>query len=348
MSEHSDFIRGTCTDMCPARERRLREREGLLHILELPEGCRLHPPPKANPQLTVKSFSRSAAGQLAPRRDELRPPAVLQKTVHYLLKDVAQRQEVDWCVVYDFVFDRLRAVRQDLVIQGLNPKHGIMILEPIVRFHCYAGYRLCSQPASKFDATINHTHLLECLTRLLVLYDEVQQCCHVSEERREMEALYLLVALGDGQALTRALQLPTKLRRRGVVHTALVMSLAMWNGNYARVCALIPQLPPLLMCAAALQLPNIRRRALQVMSHAYSCRNLTFPLDALQSLLLYRSCKETASDCQRHGFTVEGSSVVFSRAAFRADVRGACQQLDCVDTALESCSLPSLLLHSKQ
>ncbi|XP_069680945.1 SAC3 domain-containing protein 1 isoform X2 [Periplaneta americana] len=301
MSEHSDFIRGTCTDMCPARERRLREREGLLHILELPEGCRLHPPPKANPQLTVKSFSRSAAGQLAPRRDELRPPAVLQKTVHYLLKDVAQRQEVDWCVVYDFVFDRLRAVRQDLVIQGLNPKHGIMILEPIVRFHCYAGYRLCSQPASKFDATINHTHLLECLTRLLVLYDEVQQCCHVSEERREMEALYLLVALGDGQALTRALQLPTKLRR-----------------------------------------------ALQVMSHAYSCRNLTFPLDALQSLLLYRSCKETASDCQRHGFTVEGSSVVFSRAAFRADVRGACQQLDCVDTALESCSLPSLLLHSKQ
>jgi hypothetical protein len=48
---------------------------------------------------------------------------------------------MEWCIVYDFVFDRLRAVRQDLVIQGLGSVDSIKVLEPIVRFHCYAGYR---------------------------------------------------------------------------------------------------------------------------------------------------------------------------------------------------------------
>jgi hypothetical protein len=33
----------------------------------------------------VKSFSRSAAGQHSPHQDDLRPPAVLYKTVHHLL-----------------------------------------------------------------------------------------------------------------------------------------------------------------------------------------------------------------------------------------------------------------------
>jgi len=40
---------------------------------------------------------------------------------------------------------------------------------------------------------------------------------------------------------------------------AFSMSLALWNGNYVRVCALLPKLPPLLMCAAAQLLPLVRR-----------------------------------------------------------------------------------------
>jgi hypothetical protein len=54
---------------------------------------------------------------------------------------IVMRDDTDWCVVYDFVFDRLRAVRQDMVIQDVGSFDGMMILEPIVRFHGYAGYR---------------------------------------------------------------------------------------------------------------------------------------------------------------------------------------------------------------
>jgi len=46
-----------------------------------------------------------------------------------------------WCRVYDFVFDRLRAVRQDMVIQRIAGREAMSILEIIVRFHIYASYR---------------------------------------------------------------------------------------------------------------------------------------------------------------------------------------------------------------
>jgi hypothetical protein len=52
---------------------------------------------------------------------------------------------------------------------------------------------------------------MECLKRLLVLYDD----CHNTsslEVRAEMEALYLLLGLGNNQTLNRALHLSGQLR----------------------------------------------------------------------------------------------------------------------------------------
>lgn len=46
-----------------------------------------------------------------------------------------------WNVVYDFVMDRLRAVRQDMVIQNLTAAESISLLQPIIRFYAFAAYR---------------------------------------------------------------------------------------------------------------------------------------------------------------------------------------------------------------
>lgn len=258
------------------------------------------------------------------------------------------RHERDWCVVYDFVFDRLRAVRQDMVIQDLGSIDGMMILEPTVRFHGYAGYRLCAQPQSKFDATINRTHSLQCLQQLLTLYDATHQDCYsvpTTGVRAEMEALYLLLGLGNSDALRRALQLPQELRQHPLLRTAFSMSLALWNGNYVRVCALLPKLPPLLMCVAAQQLPLVRRHAFQVMSRAYSSRNLSFPLSALQAILLYKTREQAEDDCRRYGISVTDNDVLFNKETFLPNAHGACLHVACVDSALQSCDLPQLLLH---
>ena len=43
--------------------------------------------------------------------------------------------------IYDFMFDRLRAVRQDLVIQEADGGDTIDILEKAIRFHLYSDNR---------------------------------------------------------------------------------------------------------------------------------------------------------------------------------------------------------------
>jgi SAC3 domain-containing protein 1 len=72
-------------------------------------------------------------------------------------------------------------------------------------------FRLCAEPLSKFDPTINRTHLLECVKRLLVLYGDCRNTLSL-EVRSEMEALYLLLGLGSNETLSRTLHLPRELR----------------------------------------------------------------------------------------------------------------------------------------
>jgi len=52
------------------------------------------------------------------------------------------------------------------------------------------------------------------------------------------------------------------------------------------------------------------------MSHAYSSRNLSFPLDALQAILLYKTQKQAENDCRHYGISVMDNGVVFSKETF--------------------------------
>lgn len=86
--------------------------------------------------------------------------------------------------------------------------------------------RLCERDISEFDAKINNKHLLECIKQLLVLYDQqghenalVSTEVHkdlekltLNDSRSEMEAIYILLHIGDHEALSRALTLSTDLK----------------------------------------------------------------------------------------------------------------------------------------
>ncbi|KAI4502272.1 hypothetical protein M0802_002954 [Mischocyttarus mexicanus] len=153
----------------------------------------------------------------------LRPGPVLLSTIKYLFTKIITRTDVDWIHIYDFAFDRLRAIRQDLVIQRIPTTMSIEILEPIVRFHIYAGQRLSERNINEFNPKINDQHLLECIKKLLILYDTLNrereleihkeiEAIAMVDNRIEMEALYILLNIGDVSGLNRALILPEKLR----------------------------------------------------------------------------------------------------------------------------------------
>lgn len=54
---------------------------------------------------------------------------------------VVCESDVKWSTIHGFVTDRLRSIRQDMVIQQPPPAVCRTILEPIVRFHAYSTYR---------------------------------------------------------------------------------------------------------------------------------------------------------------------------------------------------------------
>lgn len=345
------YVKGTCHLMCPEKERIMREKENLLHILELDsvsvdqKGPRTRNiSPRGDPKRVVKEFHRSAAGRDMQQPSEIRPFSVLMKTVDHLLGTVIKDTRVPWNVVYEFITDRLRSVRQDMIIQQLPYGECIAILEPVVRFHVYAAYRLCEEPIDLFDPVLNETHLKECLKRLLVIYDADKTR---SDSRDEMEALYTVVHLGDATALTRALLVNIE-RRSQIMDTALKLSLSKYGVNYVRVCRLLQNLPPLLAAAASLHLPLIRRQALQAMNSAYSSKNLRYPISHLISLLLFNNETEAVAECRHYGLHVTNNMVQFSKGTFNTNIKiFTATKLKLINAELDNIDLPRLLLGDK-
>lgn len=89
----------------------------------------------------VKEFARSAAGIRTPKAWELRTREALEQTIVYLLTDVLMDDRRPYNVAYDFIFDRLRAVRQEMVMQNFNAKVTVRFMEPIVMFLAFSSYR---------------------------------------------------------------------------------------------------------------------------------------------------------------------------------------------------------------
>lgn len=63
------------------------------------------------------------------------------KSYLMLICRIVPKEDRPWHVVYDFVADRIRAIRQDMVIQRLCGMEACMILMKCVRFYLYANYR---------------------------------------------------------------------------------------------------------------------------------------------------------------------------------------------------------------
>ncbi|KAH7365619.1 hypothetical protein KP509_18G038000 [Ceratopteris richardii] len=113
------FIMGTCKDMCPSKEREQRERLKDLAVFE-----RLNNnPSKTSRELAVKKFCRSFTGvKLAP--DDVRPLHVLWSTLQYLL-NLLDDSEFSFDVIHNFLFDRTRAIRQELGMQRIANSQAI-------------------------------------------------------------------------------------------------------------------------------------------------------------------------------------------------------------------------------
>ncbi|XP_053305411.1 SAC3 domain-containing protein 1 [Spea bombifrons] len=319
---------GRCLDMCPMRECKEREQQGRLFRFETLVGegnwargrCKMRSLPLADPSKTVKEYSRPAAGKKLSSPCDLRPPSVLLKTVNYLLMEVwdhvNERDLASLAEAYIFVFDRLRAVRQDLTVQRIQGRLGAFVLEGSLGFLLCAPYLVRDLPSDSYDEVLHAKQVRDCFADLMECYGMDPKC----PREAEFQALLLLYDLGNMDTINRALKLPRGVGDSPQVQIALAVNRAYLEGNWVRLFRLVHQLDCLQACSFYRHLPNARDNALRVLTHAYSSRNCRFPLDLLVVLLAIDTTGMASEMCRRRGLAVisgEKQSVVFFKASFK-------------------------------
>ncbi|XP_052898251.1 germinal-center associated nuclear protein isoform X2 [Anopheles moucheti] len=333
-----------------------RIREKIVHFFETD----IARPGVPDRERMVKEFSRSAADRRQPKPWEIRTPSMLLETVHYLVTIVLPDSRRPYYQRFEFIFDRMRAIRQEMVIQNLSAGEVLPILEPIVRFLCYSAYRLCESPIAEFDPKICAQHLQECLKKVLRCYEEIDQANTAvpDSNRFEMERLYLSFNIGSLEAtqsaITRYGASEPKLR----LH--ITTQLQCHRGNYFGAMQNMFKFAPLEAAVASLQLPWFRRQILQQFSIAYQSRVQTVPLEWLESILHYEGSERTCllDDCrhynlqlahrdneQRSGDGNRNWTVKFEKAQFdaqRSAIRA--RKVSPIEDVLERCRNISRML----
>lgn len=317
---------GVCPDMCPERERRQRESQRRLHQFEIlkvqwtNKGHRGRGHPIADPKKTVKEYSRPAAGKELSCPLDLRTPATLAKTVQYLLMEVWSsvnyRDLSGLAKAYSFVFDRLRAVRQDLIVQRIRGQGGALVLEGSLGFLLCAPYLVRDLPLADYDEVLHSTQVRECFAELIECYKGDGGF----PRQAEFQSLLLLYDLGNLDTMHKGLQLPRGVLQSPDVRLALNINKAHLENNWVRLFRLVQQLNCLQACAFYRHLPSSRNKALCSLIHAYSSRNCRFPLDFLTRIMALDSPSLTINMCETRGQTVtsgEQPSVLFLKTALK-------------------------------
>lgn len=269
--EAAPSLAGICTAFCPPAELALRRRERLLHRLEVGPGL-----------VPVKEYSRPAAGQAGPDRRAVRSPTTLTACCRYLATQVlGPRLEgaapAQLAELYDFLFDRLRAVRADLAVQEVTGEPALGILAVCVRFHLLFGHLLAGH--ASFSAHLNSSHQLECVKSCLLVPGVPPSCPALTA----MQCCYLLSNCDSPSALAWATSLherPTQLAG------CLALARAFTEGNWVRYYRLLAPLPLFLLLASLRPARLLLQRAVRASCAGYRAPNVRVGVELVGRQLL--------------------------------------------------------------
>lgn len=194
---------GTCPFMCPVEEREKRERLRDLAVFERLYGN----PRQSSPSLAVKKFCRTISVRTLQDSD-VRPLSVLEDTLNYLC-NLLNSTEHPFEVVHDFIFDRMRSIRQDLSMQNISCSRVVSMYERMVKFHIISQHKLrrCSGSNISSLSYLNMEQLMKALATLFNLYEANQTTASIFENEDEFFSFYVLLHLdsktqGTGETLS--------------------------------------------------------------------------------------------------------------------------------------------------
>ncbi|CAJ1962317.1 unnamed protein product [Sphenostylis stenocarpa] len=190
--EASNVIIGLCPDMCPESERGERERKGDLDQYERVDGDRN----VTSRLLAVKKYTRTAEREAS----LIRPMPILQNTIDYLLTLLDQPYDERFLGVYNFLWDRMRAIRMDLRMQHIFNQGAITMLEQMIKLHIIAMHELCEYTKGEgfsegFDAHLNIEQMNKTSVELFQMYDDHRKKGINILTEKEFRGYYALLKL---------------------------------------------------------------------------------------------------------------------------------------------------------
>ncbi|KAM6268484.1 LOW QUALITY PROTEIN: germinal-center associated nuclear protein [Porphyrio hochstetteri] len=306
---------GTCPDMCPEKERYMRETRNQLSIFEVLLGS-----DKVDHAAAIKEYSRSSADQEEPLPHELRPSEVLSMTMDYLVTNIMDQGEGNYREWYDFVWNRTRGIRKDITQQHLCNPLMVSLIEKCTRFHIHCAHHLCEEPMSSFDAKINNENMTKCLQSLKEMYQDLANKGIYCKSEAEFRGYNVLLNLNKGDILREVQQFHPSVRNSPEVRFAVQAFAALNSNNFVRFFKLVQAASYLNACLLHGYFNQIRKDALKSLNIAYTVstqRCTVFPLDHLVRMLLFRDGEEAADFISYYGLSVsDGAYVELNRSAF--------------------------------
>ncbi|KAK2982707.1 hypothetical protein RJ640_016369 [Escallonia rubra] len=265
--ESSTIIVGLCPDMCPESERAERERKGDLDQYERFGGDRN----QTSESLAVKKYTRTAEREA----DLIRPMAILQKTMDYLLDLLEQPYDERFLSLYNFLWDRMRAIRMDLRMQHIFDLQAITMLEQMIRLHIIAMHELCEYTKGEgfsegFDAHLNIEQMNKTSVELFQFYDDHRKKGIDVPTEKEFRGYYALLKLDKhpGYKVEPAelsldlAKMTTEIRQAEEVLFARRVARACRTGNYIAFFRLARKASYLQACLMHAHFDKLRSQAL--------------------------------------------------------------------------------------
>ncbi|XP_044255219.1 protein xmas-2 isoform X2 [Tribolium madens] len=311
---------GTCPDMCPEKERLMRETQHQVALYEQDVGGK-----GMNPRLAVKQYSRSSADQEAPLPQELRPVSVLQMTMGYLMHRImglCDTTDVNLAEWYHFLWDRTRGIRKDITQQELCCQGAVELVEQCARFHIFCSARLVAEDPSVFDQKINTENLTKCLQTLKYMYHDLALKGEECRNEAEFRAYIILLNLNDGNFMWEVQQLKEHIQQSQEVRFALQVYSSLDKQNYVKFFKLVNSTTFLNACILMRYFIQVRLWAIKTFLKSYSPRisQTSLPVSYLTKILAFENQDSSIEFFETYGlFTnVDRTRIVLDKSNFGA------------------------------
>uniref|UniRef100_A0A6G1S8H7 MCM3-associated protein n=1 Tax=Aceria tosichella TaxID=561515 RepID=A0A6G1S8H7_9ACAR len=264
-------FQGSCSDMCPEAERQFRF--GLsMSIFE--KDNKNQPDEYA----MVKEYRRSSADQKEPASGDLRTPEALNRTMDYLVCNImddprsnTQELALEW---YDFLWDRLRAIRKDITQQNICDQASATLVERCARFHVHSCYAMSG--VKNFDVDMNKRNLNDCLQMLRQMYTDLRMTSGtICSSELEFQIYDILLHLNDDHLASIVLMKTSDYRSTSEMKFITDIVIAYTNNDYYKFFQLMAAANYMTSCILSLYSNKMRLAGLKSIINACAPRQTT-------------------------------------------------------------------------